>query len=296
MENTNERRSGVMSSFGAGRRNVAGVSVRRLLPALRFRAIGPFVFLDHLGPEILAPGLGVDVPPHPHINLATVTYLFDGELVHRDSLGSKQTIAPGDINWMHAGSGIVHSERTASRIREQKTRIEAIQMWVALPKAQEETEPWFEHYAESELPLQTGDGFTVRVLVGSALELRSPVRTLSSTLYVDVILGDGAQFPVPAAPERAAYIADGTVSLNGEVYPAGRMIVFRPGAEALVTAQTVSHILILGGEPLDSPRHIWWNFVSSSGERIERAKRDWAEHRFPPVPGDEVERAEMPDR
>jgi redox-sensitive bicupin YhaK (pirin superfamily) len=286
--------SGIVASVVEARhRDVEGLSVRRILPARRVQTVGPFIFLDHFGPRSLAPGRGIDVPPHPHIHLATVTYLFEGELVHRDTLGSVQPILPGDINWMHAGSGIVHSERTGRKERELESRIEGIQLWVALPRALEETPPEFHHYATEAIPCRNGPGLAVRVLAGSAFGCHSPVKTASNTLYVDVVLETGAQLLVPEVEERAIYVASGNVSLGDEIFHASQMIVLG-GGEAVFTAEHPSRVLILGGDPLDGPRHVWWNFVSSSRENLERAKRDWAENRFPLVPGDEIQRAQMP--
>ena len=276
-------------------REVDGFAVRRLLPSGRRQRVGPFIFLDHMGPRSLGPGEGVDVLPHPHINLATVTYLLEGELVHRDSSGCSQTIFPGDINWMHAGSGIVHSERTPSEQRAVESRIEVVQLWVALPEANEETPPRFDHYSKAVLPVWEEPGITARVLVGTAFGFRSPVKTSSRTLYVDATLESGACLAVPDAAQRCVYVLRGKVSSGGEAIDEAQLIVFRPGTEPVVTATRASRLLILGGDAIDGERHIWWNFVSSSPERIESAKRNWKEGRFPLIPGEGTERTPLPD-
>jgi redox-sensitive bicupin YhaK (pirin superfamily) len=270
----------------ARHRNLGGHEIRRLLPSRARQRIGPFIFLDHIGPEALEPGRGVDVPPHPHIHLATVTYLFEGDLVHRDSGGSVETIRPGEINWMHAGSGIVHSERTGPQARARESRIHGVQLWVALPAKGEETPPWFRHYAADELPVWQGEGAYARVLVGEAFGLRSPVETASPTILVDLTLERQGRVALPPAPERGLYVVDGFASLGGRQLEGGQLAVLDPGASFLM-AQTDLRCLILGGGALEGERHMWWNFVSSSAERIDRAKRDWAEGRFPRVPGDD---------
>lgn len=272
-----------------------GFTVRRLLPSLPRRMVGPFIFFDHMGPVRLAANQGVDVPPHPHIGLATVTYLFEGELLHRDSLGSEQLITPGAVNWMTAGRGIVHSERSPAAAREAGPRVHGLQLWVALPTAFEEVEPSFRHHAADTIPVVERGDARVRVVAGSAFGATSPVKALSELFYVDADLPHGAELEVPEAyPERAAYVVDGAISCDGEEYGAGTMIVFREGVTACVTAAAPSRVMLLGGAPLDGERHIWWNFVSSSTERIEQAKRAWKEQRFPKVPGDEHELVPLP--
>ena len=272
----------------AGRkRDIGGFSVERLLPAMARRRVGPFVFFDHMGPADLAPGQGIDVRPHPHINLATVTYLFEGEIVHRDSVGSLQPIRPGAINWMTAGSGIVHSERTAAELRKTGSRVHGLQLWVGLPKAREETAPEFAHYPADALPELEKEGVRVRVLAGSAYGARSPVRTLSPLFYVEARMPAGSELPVPAEhEERAAYVVEGTVRCGTERADASHMIVFTAGSAPLLRAESDVRLVLLGGAPLDGDRHLWWNFVSSSRERIEQAKRDWKEGRFATVPGE----------
>jgi len=268
-------------------RDLGGFTVARVLPAAERRMVGPFVFLDEMGPADFAPGSGIDVRPHPHIGLATVTYLFSGEILHRDSLGSVQPIRPGEINWMTAGRGITHSERTPPAIRADGGTLAGMQSWVALPKDDEETVPSFAHHGAAALPVVDGEGRRVRVLVGTIYGARSPVRTFSETLYADVSLTSGATLQVPAEPEeRALYLVDGTVEIAGETVAPGRLLVLRPAAEIAVTARSAARLMLLGGAKLDGPRHLWWNFVSSSRERIEQAKADWRDGRFPPVPGD----------
>jgi redox-sensitive bicupin YhaK (pirin superfamily) len=268
---------------------VDGFKVRRALPSARRRMVGPFIFLDQMGPEILQEGKGLDVAPHPHIGLATVTYLFKGELLHRDGLGTVQTIRPGDVNWMTAGSGIAHSERTPKASRQSGGELFGIQSWVALPTRGEESAPAFAHHDVGELPVIEGEGKRTRLICGSLYGARSPVRTLSEMFYADIKLVQGARLPVPVEyEERAAYIVEGSIELlrDGRVFNAGQLLVFKPGAEVTLVASDSSpaRVMLLGGEPLDGPRHIWWNFVSSSHERIEQAKEDWKTGRFAPVP------------
>ncbi len=276
---------------------VDGFKVRRALPSARRRMVGPFIFLDQMGPEVLRDGRGLDVAPHPHIGLATVTYLFEGELLHRDSLGTIQVIKPGEVNWMTAGSGIAHSERTPREMRH-GSALFGIQSWIALPGRDEETRPTFTHHSSYELPLEEGEGKRVRLIAGSLYGLRSPVQTLSEMFYADITLTSGARLPVPVEhEERAAYVVEGSLRLlpDDGIFEAGQLLVFKPGAEILLESESPSsRLMILGGEPLDGPRHIWWNFVSSSKERIEQAKQDWREGRFDPVP-EETEFIPLPE-
>lgn len=268
-------------------RDFGGFEVRRALPSRQRRMVGPFVFLDQMGPNDLPPGAGLDVRPHPHIGLATVTYLFRGEILHRDSLGTVQPIRPGEVNWMTAGRGIVHSERTPPEHRAKGAKLFGIQAWVALPVVAEETEPAFAHHDQASLPLIGEAGSTVRVIAGSFLGKRSPVETFSEMLYVDVQMAPGAALSVDDAyEERGLYVAEGEIELAGQVHGAGRLLVLRPRLAASVVALKPSWIILLGGEPMDGPRYIWWNFVSSRRERIERAKADWRAGRFDPVPGE----------
>jgi|SRR5579863_4735371 len=277
-------------------RDLGGFAVRRVLPSETRRLVGPFIFFDHMGPAEFAPGQGIDVRPHPHIGLATVTYLFDGEIVHRDSLGSHQAIRPGDINWMTAGRGIVHSERTGSEPRRAGSRVHGVQLWVALPLANEETAPAFHHHPAATLPSVELASARIRVLAGHAYGQTSPVATLSPLFYVDVALPAGAELPLPREhAERAAYVVEGAVCCGPERASRGRMLVFAEGAGMVLRAVTDARLALIGGAPIDGERHIWWNFVSSSKARIEQAKRDWQEGRFPKVPGDEAESIPLPE-
>jgi len=276
-------------------RDLGGFEVRRVLPAGGRQMVGPFIFFDHMGPAEFAPGTGIDVRPHPHICLATVTYLFEGEIVHRDSLGFVQPIRPGDVNWMTAGRGIVHSERTDAEQRMQGARIHGIQSWVALPKSAEESEPAFFHHPAATLPTIERVGVRMRVIAGTAFGQRSPVAMFSETLYVDVALGKGSQLEVPDEHrERAIYVAEGRIEFDGAEFEGGRMIVLNEGATEAIRALANSRLLLVGGAPLDGPRYIWWNFVASSRERIDRARDDWAAQRFEMVPG-ETEFIPLPD-
>jgi redox-sensitive bicupin YhaK (pirin superfamily) len=271
--------------------------VRRALPSAQRRMVGPFVFLDEMGPAEFRAGTGVDVRPHPHIGLATVTYLFDGEITHRDSLGTFVAIRPGEVNWMTAGRGIVHSERTAPERRISGDKLHGLQCWVALPADKEEIEPSFFHRSADDLPLLTDRGFTARVVAGQAFGARSPVVTASDTVFADVVMEAGAAIPLdPDYEERAIYIVDGEIEIAGDRFTGPRLLVFRPGDRIAVRAVTASHIAILGGAALEGPRHIWWNFVSSRKERIEQAKEDWKAARFDIVPGDETEFIPLPER
>jgi len=279
-------------------RDLGGFSVRRVLPAGGLQTVGPFIFFDHMGPARFEPGAGVDVRPHPHIGLATVTYLFAGEFMHRDSLGTAQLIRPGDVNWMVAGRGIVHSERTPAEVRQGPggAGLHGIQTWIALPRAAEETEPSFAHHAAAALPEIRRTGVVLRLIAGEAYGQRAPATVFSPMFYLAATLEPGCDVELPAEHvERAAYVAEGEIDVAGERYGVGCMVVFEPDAPAAVRAVTAARVMLLGGAPLDGPRHIWWNFVSSSLERIERAKQDWREARFAAVPGDD-ERVPLPDR
>jgi len=262
-------------------------TVRRALPSSRRRMVGPFTFLDHMGPTEFKAGHGVDVRPHPHIGLATVTYLFKGEIVHRDSLGSDVPIRPGDVNWMTAGKGITHSERTASDRRRGGEPLHGLQCWVALPQGDEEIAPTFAHYDERNLPVIAGEGKEVRVVAGKLFGAMSPVATLSDTFFADVSLEAGASVPLDADyEERAIYIVSGEIEIAGDRFEEGRLLVFKRGDKITVRASAPARIVMLGGAPMDGPRFIWWNFVSSRKERIEEAKADWKAGRFQGVPGD----------
>jgi redox-sensitive bicupin YhaK (pirin superfamily) len=278
-------------------RDLGGFSVRRVLPAPGRQTIGPFIFFDHMGPARFEPGQGVDVRPHPHIGLATVTYLFEGAFMHRDSLGTVQLIEPGAVNWMVAGRGIAHSERTPPELRGGTgSALHGIQTWFALPVAHEEDAPSFEHHPAATLPEITLRGVALRVVAGDAYDARSPVGVASPTLYVDARLDTGAELELPDDVEqRAVYVASGALSIDGESFGSGTLVEFTPGTAVTLAATEPVRAMLLGGAPLDGPRHIWWNFVSSSRERIERAKTDWREQRFVAVPGD-AERIPLPDR
>lgn len=277
-------------------RDLGGFEVRRILPWGGGRMVGPFIFLDQMGPVEFSPGQGIDVRPHPHIGLATVTYLYEGELVHRDSLGVEQTIRPGDVNWMTAGSGIVHSERTGAQLRADGHRISGLQSWVALPADREEVSPAFFHHPVESLPYAERDGARLRVIAGSAYGLESPVQTYSALFYVDVEIEAGARLRIETDfPQRAVYVAQGEIDIDGQIIAQGALALIEEGKLGVLRARTDSRLALLGGEALDGKRHIWWNFVSSSQHRIERAKRDWAEGRFAAVPG-ETEFIPLPPR
>ncbi len=280
----------------AGRtRDLGGFEVRRVLPAFPRQRVGPFIFFDHFGPVAFPPGHGMDVRPHPHIGLATVTYLFEGEILHRDSLGSLQTIRPGDVNWMVAGQGIVHSERTPGDTRARGGRMHGLQLWVALPTEAEEVEPRFEHHATASLPEVRRPGATLRVIAGSAYGVTAPTGVLSPTLYVDVTLAAGAGVAVDGEHEdRAVYVVDGTIECDGQERAPGAMTVLRAGADVSLSSTGGARAVLIGGAPLPGTRHIEWNFVSSSRERLERAKDDWRAGRFPKVPGDALEFIPLP--
>jgi hypothetical protein len=277
-------------------RDLGGFSVRRVLPAGPRQMVGPFIFFDALGPATFAPGTGVDVRPHPHIGLATVTWLFEGELLHRDSLGFTQLIRPGEVNWMTAGSGIAHSERTPVENRKRPSRLHGIQSWVALPKHAEETAPEFHHHGAGELPVLNGQGVHLRVIAGTLLGLTSPVRIFSPMGYGVLELATGARCVLPPEhEERAVYLVDGDLAIDGEALPAGSMATLLPGRTVELRASSSARCMVLGGERADGPRQIWWNFVSSSAERLERARQDWKLGRFAAVPG-ETESILLPEQ
>ena len=264
-----------------------GFKVRRLLPAAKRRSVGPFVFFDHFGPATGTPGNQHDVRPHPHIGLATVTYLFEGAMMHRDSLGSVQEILPGAINWMTAGRGIVHSERKPERLMGAEYVNHGLQLWAALPQAFEEVEPSFTHTASSAIPERDEQGAQVRVLIGEAFGLRSPVETFAPTLYLDIALPAGGRFELPAlAAELAIYPVDGEVSLDGTPVPAHTMAALPDNTGVMLQAQSPVRVMVIGGGALDGSRYITWNFVSSRRERILEAGADWAAQRMGQVPGE----------
>ena len=278
-------------------RDLGGFSVRRTLPSPLRRLIGPFIFFDHMGPVQFPVGQGLDVRPHPHINLATITYLFDGEIVHRDNLGSCQTICAGDVNWMVAGSGIAHSERTPPQARARGAFMHGLQTWVALPTKDEEMPPHFEHHEAATLPVIAQPGANLRVIAGTAYGKTAPTGVCSPTLYVHARLDADAMLHVDDGHEqRAVYVVDGEISLDDRTFTAGTMVILKSGTPVDIRATVAANIMMIGGARLDGQRYIWWNFVSSSEQRIERAKADWREGKFAKVVGDVVEFIPLPER
>lgn len=277
--------------------DVGGFEVRRALPARERQMVGPFIFFDQMGPGEFLTGQGLDVRPHPHIGLSTVTYLFEGEILHRDSLGSAQPIRPGELNWMTAGRGIVHSERTDPATRDRAQRMFGMQSWVALPRDAEDSAPGFAHHAAAALPFVEEQGLRMRLIAGEGWGLRAPVTVSSPLFYADASLAPGARLPLPAEhEERGAYVVQGSVEVAGTWFEAGRMLVFRAGdALALTAGPQGARLLMLGGAVMDGPRYLYWNFVASSRERLEQAKADWKAGRFARVPGDEAEFIPLPE-
>jgi redox-sensitive bicupin YhaK (pirin superfamily) len=277
--------------------DLGGFSVRRALPTAKRRLVGPFIFFDRMGPAIFRADQALDVRPHPHIGLSTVTYLFDGEIRHLDSLGTEKVIRPGDINLMTAGRGIVHSERTPENLRGHPLAMSGLQTWLALPDDKEEIDPAFYHTEKDAMPLIDSDGASGRVVIGSFEGLSSPVKVYSDTLYVDLQLQPNRAFPFGAEhEERAVYILSGSLIIAGDRFEADQLLVFRPGdAITLVAGEKGCHLMLFGGAALNSKRYIWWNFVSSSKERIEQAKEEWRTGRFDIVPGDEEEFIPLPE-
>ena len=289
--------TGAITLLQGHEHDLGGFHVRRLLPQIQCRSVGPFVFFDHMGPARFAAGAGVDVRPHPHIGLATVTWLFEGVMRHRDTLGSVQDIRPGAVNWMTAGRGIAHSERTPPEARVEGAPLHGIQTWVALPLADEETAPAFHHIADDALPRIEGEGVHLTVVAGSAHGLHSPVRVFSPTLYLVGDLDAGAQFdPDDEHEQRALYVVEGAVEIGELIVERHALAVLPPSGAVRLRAAADSRVVILGGAALDAPRHLWWNFVSSSRLRIEQAKRDWAEGRFGLIPGDDQEFIPLPEK
>lgn len=278
-----------------------GFTVTRVLPQAARRSIGPFVFFDYFGPVEFPPGKGIDVRPHPHIGLATVTYLFDGAQMHRDTLGSVQEIRPGDVNWMTAGRGIAHSERTGPETRASGHRMHGIQSWVGLPQADEDTPPAFQHFAAKDLPERGEKGVILRMIAGTGFGLTAPVKTFSPIFYADARFMPGGSLTIPAEhQERAFFVVDGEVESGGDLHGVetikpGSMMLLYPDEEVTLFAQGPARIMLLGGAPLDGPRHIWWNFVSSSKDRIERAKQEWRDMAFGTIPGDDKEFIPLPE-
>lgn len=274
-------------------KDLGGFSVRRILPNAKQRMVGPWIFFDHMGPAEFKSGEGINVRPHPHINLATVTYLFEGEILHRDSLGNHQLIRPGEINLMVAGSGITHSERESDETRSAVHKQHGLQLWHALPEKDEETAPAFYHYAYTDLPAVTIDEVSVRILMGSAYGVTSPVISFSEILYIEALLQTGQILPLPQATEAAIYVVEGKVCMQDNELQQYQMMTMDNSGELTVTATQESRIVVIGGEPLGE-RHIYWNFASSRKERIEKAKQDWREGRFAKVKGDEIEFIPLP--
>lgn len=273
-----------------------GFFVTRLLPQMARRSIGPFVFFDYFGPVDFAPGKGIDVRPHPHIGLATVTYLFDGAQMHRDTLGSVQEITPGDVNWMTAGRGIAHSERTGDATRAAGHRLHGIQTWVGLPQADEEAPPAFQHFGAAQLPEREDKGVTLRMIAGGAFGLTSPVKVFSPIFYADARFAPGGALVFDTQhEERAFFVVEGEIHTNEtQVHGPGAMLALQKGEEVTLYADAPARVMLLGGAPLDGPRHIWWNFVSSSQDRIERAKQEWRDGAFGTIPGDDREFIPLP--
>ncbi len=277
-------------------RDIGNLLVRRVLPALAARLVGPFIFFDHMGPATLEPGAGVDVRPHPHIGLATVTYLFDGALMHRDSLGSKQKIVPGDVNWMTAGRGIVHSERTPDEDRGNSMTMHGIQTWVALPLDHEDTDPSFSHHAADTLPEIERNGVALRVIAGTAFGETSPAATFSATLYVAAEFAPGGAIALDAEhEERGVYLVEGDLSIDGTPLEAATMAVLVPGETVTLASTGGARVMLLGGEKLEGERFIEWNFVASSREKIEAAKSAWTRQEMGQVPG-ETEWIPLPEK
>jgi len=264
-----------------------GFQVRRALPTAPRRMVGPFIFFDQMGEAVFRSGEGLDVRPHPHIGLSTLTYLVEGEIFHRDSLGSAQAIRPGEVNWMTAGSGIVHSERTAPEVRASGGKLFGLQTWIALPKEAEEIAPAFAHHKADEIPMTEDAGTRLTLIAGTSDGLTSPLKTYSDMVYADIVMLDGARYQVKAEHvERAIYVVGGEVEVEGQTgsFKETELVVFKPGAEVILRAKGGTRLMLLGGEPLPEKRHIFWNFVSSSLDRIEQAKEDWKEQRFARVP------------
>ena len=285
-----------MESITPTTHDLGEFKVRRTLPSRPRRMVGPFIFVDQFGPARLPPGRGMDVRPHPHINLATVTYLFEGEIEHRDSIGSHQVIKPGAINLMTAGRGIVHSERSPTALRAGGPALYGMQTWLALPDGKEEIEPAFEHVEGGALPLVEGEGVSARVLMGTLWGQTASTKCHSPTIYADIMLNSGAGIPIDAeADERAVLVTEGEASLDGDRLEPFTLYVLAPGQAMTLRAETPSRVMLLGGEAFSTQRHVFWNFVSSSRDRINQAKEDWKERRFPTVPGDEEEFIPLPE-
>ncbi len=279
----------------ASAKDIGGFEVRRALPTAKRRMVGPFIFFDQMGPALLRPGQMMDVRPHPHIGLATVTYLFDGKIRHRDSLGTEMVIAPGDVNLMTAGRGIVHSERTPEEMRGGPMMMSGLQTWLALPEAKEDMSPAFSNTSATSLPTMSDNGVSLRVVMGEFAGLKSPTPMHSQTVYVDVTLDQRSKIQLPSSiEERAIYVLSGVVDVSGDQFGPHQLLVFKPGDDIVVSSKQGAHFVILGGDAIGSKRYIWWNFVSSSQEKIEQAKEEWRTGKFDIVPGDEEEFIPLP--
>jgi redox-sensitive bicupin YhaK (pirin superfamily) len=281
--------------YGPHVRDLGDFTVRRLLPGHPLKTVGPFVFFDHMGPARFAPGTGIDVRPHPHIGLATVTYLYEGAILHRDSLGVVQRIEPGDVNWMIAGAGIVHSERTPADLRAAGSPLHGIQAWIALPRSHEQAAPAFEHHPKASLPVLETPGVQLRLIAGRGFGLAAPATTWSPMVYAAVEMNAGAGLAFPSEhAERAVYVAHGDASVGGDPVPEGRLALLAPGTTVRIEARSAATLMLLGGAPLDGERHLWWNFVASDRASIEAAKQRWRAGGFAPVPG-EADSIPLPD-
>ncbi|MEL7114703.1 MAG: pirin family protein [Pseudomonadota bacterium] len=272
------------------------MTVRRALPSVKRQMVGPFIFFDQMGPAEFLTNEGIDVRPHPHINLSTLTYLFEGQILHRDSLGTEIAIEPGAVNWMSAGRGIVHSERTREDKKASGQRLFGLQTWMALPLDKEESDPKFAHHRATDLPIIVAEGISARLITGEAFGARSPLIAASETLYADIQLAEGATAPIdPITEERALYTISGTIEIAGDQFEPGQLLILKPGDRITVHAKSKARVMLFGGAPMEGPRYIWWNFVSSRLERIEQAKEEWARGRFETVPGDEEEFIPLPE-
>ncbi len=279
--------SAVSALVSPRRRQIGSLEVRRVLPNVKHLTVGPFVFFDHMGPVQFPPGKGIDLPPHPHIGLATLTYLFQGAIIHRDSLGVEQLIEPGAVNWMVSGRGIVHSERTADARRDIDTQIEGIQVWIGLPSAAEEDEPSFTHWRADELPLLERNGVRYRLVAGEAFGEKAPVKVFSPMFYLHAEVPEGTTVELPNGDERAIYLVEGALTVDGSPCEPGQMAILHEGATPAMVAGADSRVMLLGGAPLEGRRYLWWNFVSSDPQKIEEAKRKWKSGGFDRVPGDD---------
>ena len=272
------------------------MTVRRALPSVKRQMVGPFIFFDQMGPAEFLTDQGIDVRPHPHINLSTLTYLFEGEILHRDSLGTEIAINPGAVNWMSAGRGIVHSERTSEERRANGQRLFGLQTWMAAPLDKEESDPAFAHHGANDLPIISADGAEVRLITGDAYGSSSPLKAPSETLYADIQLKAGSTLPIdPTVAERALYTISGKITVGNDSFEPGQLLILSPGDAITVKADADARFMLFGGDPMEGPRYIWWNFVSSRPERIEQAKEEWAMGRFETVPGDEEEFIPLPE-